>query len=70
MVDQVLGTFTSTCGPLTIDIDEAHRIINHYAISFMKVFVEGDPRYVKELSLGRAKTEPIEYFRALGGGKN
>ncbi|MDJ0786010.1 MAG: dienelactone hydrolase family protein [Myxococcota bacterium] len=70
IIEQVLGSIESTCGPETIDIVTAQRITNHYVVSFMKVFVEGDVRYIRELSPGRAKTEPVDYFRQLGGGKD
>lgn len=51
MIDYLLGTgFTEPCGPPSLDIEEAHRITNLYAVSLFKAFVAGDERYEQYLT--------------------
>ncbi len=65
MIDFLLGTeFTEPCGPPSIDIDEAQRITNLYAVSLFKSFVEGDERYEQYLteSYAQANEPDVTYY--------
>jgi predicted dienelactone hydrolase len=66
MIDYLLGTeFTEPCGPPSLDIEEAQRITNLYAISLFKAFVEGDERYEQYLTEDYAQAnEPDVTFYA------
>lgn len=65
----LLGNLAEGCSPDLIPIEDAHRISNRYAVSFLKSQVAGDPRYDRFFEIDDEKNHKgVVFFVATGCG--
>jgi predicted dienelactone hydrolase len=66
LLEFLLGSADEGCAPELIPIEEAHRVTNLYAVSFLQRNLAFDPRYQRFLTPGFARTQPVDFFFVAG----
>ena len=66
LLEFLLGNAEEGCAPELIPIEEAHRVTNLYAVSFLQRNLAFDPRYQRFLTPGFADTQPVEFSFVAG----
>jgi len=66
LLEFLLGSADEGCGPDLIPIEEAQRLTNLYAVSFMARHLGFDPRYRRYLNRAYARREPVGYAEVPG----
>lgn len=62
----VQGLYDDGCTPELIPIEEAHRVTNLYAVSFLRRVLAEDRGYALYLRPAYAETQPVVFFKARG----
>lgn len=66
LLEFLLGSADEGCGPDLIPIEEAHRLTNLYAVSFLQRHLAFDRRYRLYLNRLYARRLPVEYTEVAG----